>query len=381
MSVLGLYDRVRWTVSGTPGTGNITLGSAVATFRDGTSSGGNANIPNGTKVSYVAEDGGSVAEYGKAIYSTTGPTLTRTPIWSTAGLGVAANLSSSAIVYIDCLVEDLNSITGALLFASQIQGGTGNINYYVDTGGSDTTGDGSIGNPWASVSHAVIISNLIIPDIGSGYLNVNINVNPGTYSEANTWFVLSQNSSITLSINSTTSVASDVIINFSTSLITVLNGFVGVSYLTLNAVGQLYNFYFSQSTTAGLALGNCNINFGTHIDASSGGDSIFNIQGGIASIGNCNFTSNSPNKFLYAYGGSSGVNFFGNIGLTGAFTGPVVDVEGGATANFSNTWTAGSVTGQRFLLQLNGIINTYGAGTSFIPGSIAGVQNLPSAYL
>ena len=48
-----LFDRVKMSVSGTPGTGDITLGSAVSGFRTFATAG----VSNSDTVSYVAEDG------------------------------------------------------------------------------------------------------------------------------------------------------------------------------------------------------------------------------------------------------------------------------------------------------------------------------------
>lgn len=49
---------------------------------------------------------------------------------------------------------------------------TGSAQFYVATDGSDATGDGSSGNPWATITHAV-------DNVGDGEL---ILVRPGTYN-------------------------------------------------------------------------------------------------------------------------------------------------------------------------------------------------------
>jgi len=97
----------------TTGTGTITLGAAVAmhqTFAD-------AGVVDGDTVAYVIEDG--VAwEIGTGVYSSTGPTLTRTVTESTNS-DAALSLSGGATVFIDVpasyfnAAEDYGLITGS----------------------------------------------------------------------------------------------------------------------------------------------------------------------------------------------------------------------------------------------------------------------------
>jgi hypothetical protein len=39
-----------------------------------------------------------------------------------------------------------------------------------------------------------------------------------------------------------------------------------------------------------------------------------------------------------------------------------------------------NITGTRYLAQLNGVINTAGAGITYLPGTIAGVTNTGGQY-
>lgn len=85
----------------TTGTGTVTLGSAVLgaiTFAD-------AGVQNGDQVSYAIIDGNS-AEVGRGVYSSTGPTLTRSVLKSTNS-NALLNLSGSAKVFITALAEDI----------------------------------------------------------------------------------------------------------------------------------------------------------------------------------------------------------------------------------------------------------------------------------
>ncbi len=53
-----------------------------------------------------------------------------------------------------------------------------NTTYYVSTAGSDTTGDGSIGNPWATPAHA---SNFISQNIDFNGFDITVSMANGTY--------------------------------------------------------------------------------------------------------------------------------------------------------------------------------------------------------
>ena len=103
-----LANRVKVTVSGTPGTGSITLGSALPGFQTFAAGG----VSNSDTVPYVIEDG-SAWEIGVGTYSSTGPTLARTTITSSSNSGSAITASSSSVVMLSPLAADLQSGTSA----------------------------------------------------------------------------------------------------------------------------------------------------------------------------------------------------------------------------------------------------------------------------
>lgn len=113
-------DWIKQTVSGTPGTGAISLGSAVSNFirlADDT------RIVNGSLVYYTIEDGVN-RERGIGTYSTTGPTLTRTAIHAkiesgtySENPGTGLTLTSAAIVSCSPVARALNK-HGALVYNS-----------------------------------------------------------------------------------------------------------------------------------------------------------------------------------------------------------------------------------------------------------------------
>jgi hypothetical protein len=103
-----LANRAKMTVSGTPGTGTITLSAAVPGFQTFTAAG----ILNADLVSYVIEDGNNW-ECGTGTYTSAGTTLARTTVTASSNAGSAINASSLAIVYIAALAADLTRGTAA----------------------------------------------------------------------------------------------------------------------------------------------------------------------------------------------------------------------------------------------------------------------------
>lgn len=95
-----LYNLARMTTA-TTGTGTITLGSAVASYLTFAAAG----IANGDTVTYAIVDGNN-REIGRGVYSSTGPTLTRSVLKST-NANAAISLSGSAEVFITPAAEDI----------------------------------------------------------------------------------------------------------------------------------------------------------------------------------------------------------------------------------------------------------------------------------
>lgn len=102
-----LGNRVKMTVSGTPGTGTITLGSAVSGFNTFGSA-----LSDGDTCPYVIEDTSNAWEIGVGTYTASGTTLARTTVVaSSAGGTTKINATSAAQVYLAPLATDLNAVT------------------------------------------------------------------------------------------------------------------------------------------------------------------------------------------------------------------------------------------------------------------------------
>lgn len=97
---LALLNRAKMTVSGTPGTGTITLNAASTGFQTFATAG----IHDGARVPYLIEDG-SNWEAGLGDYTASGTTLARTVILGSSNSGSAISATSSATVAVVPLAQ------------------------------------------------------------------------------------------------------------------------------------------------------------------------------------------------------------------------------------------------------------------------------------
>lgn len=119
---MDLLNLARMTVSGTPGTGTITLGSNVTGFLSFAAAG----IEDGATVLYAIRDG-AASEVGYGVYTSAGTMLTRNVIKSTNSDN-AISATSSAEVFITDLAQ--SHLGQAYLAPAQI---TANQNDYSPT--------------------------------------------------------------------------------------------------------------------------------------------------------------------------------------------------------------------------------------------------------
>lgn len=103
MAASTLVDLVQVSTA-TTGTGTITLGSAVAHFR------GSSALTDGATYDYRISDGASDYEIGSGVYTASGTTLTRVPLYS-SNADAAVSLSGQATVTITALSASLLAIS------------------------------------------------------------------------------------------------------------------------------------------------------------------------------------------------------------------------------------------------------------------------------
>lgn len=151
-----LYNGIRVTTA-TTGTGTITLGSAVSgwlTFAQG-------GVGTGETVTYAIHDGTSF-EIGRGVYTSSGPTLTRSVLKSTNS-NSAINLSGAAQVLVTAAAEDFNALPNTLgAYNVALAAGTNvtaNRTLTLTTGDADRTLDISAGSVTISTAGAALIDD------------------------------------------------------------------------------------------------------------------------------------------------------------------------------------------------------------------------------
>lgn len=109
MAASSFLNRAKMSVSGTPGTGTITLNAAVSQF----ASFAEAGAVNAAKYTYVIEDGNDF-EIGQGTYTSSGTTFSRDTVYLSKISGVAGTtkltLTTNATIAITIAKEDLSAV-------------------------------------------------------------------------------------------------------------------------------------------------------------------------------------------------------------------------------------------------------------------------------
>lgn len=285
---------------------------------------------------------------------------------------------------------------GNFLLASQIQGGTGTINYYITPFGNNSN-DGSApdnAHAWASLANAASVTSRILNDLGYSP-DVNINIAPGSYIERKQSVFSSYYGwlSPTIYILSTSGLTNDVIIQFTNyedgAQIWAQSTYLDIYGITL--ICSVRTEWFVGAAFGGFVdLYSCT--FGSTIDPGYGNSNttylantpFINVYDPMSTalITNCTFSGNAECILQMLNGGTAKLG--GTITFAGMpkYIKPAFDVECGANCTFEpGASFVGSFIGQRYLAQLNGTINTYGGGPNYIPGTIAGVTASGGQYI
>ena len=207
-----------------------------------------------------------------------------------------------------------------------------NTDYYISTTGSDVTGDGSSGNPWATIGGAIsqIRNKYILPG-----RSITINVADGTYNSATEISIANFPGSIHIVGNNST--PANVTMNF----VTNANGFT-VNRMAAFSIQGLKLVGFSEAEWKSgirnfygpLNVNNCIIeDFGVGITSSQGG----HVSTGGVTCNSCNYGIYADLLgTIYFYQGTISNNTDG----ARARTGHAVTHGTTYTGNTSNTATA-----------------------------------------
>lgn len=368
-----LLDRAWMSVSGTPGTGNITLGAPLASYQ----SFADAGTVDGTQYPYVAIDGNDV-EIGSGTTSSSGAVFQRTTVSRSIIAGVVGttklNLSSSATIFLTARAVDIQNASS--LFTT----GTvpldrlpplrevlaANRTYYVRTDGNDgnsglaNTSGGAFATPQAALNAAAKIDF-------NGFV-VTIQIGDGTYTGyISIPAMVGQASVGSLLIQGNVTTPSNVVLtqagSYQSTITVPQRAAVTLSAFRVSATNNGYGF-----RNSGGMISYSNIDFGAcggqHIAAEGG----YTLQTGNVTIsggGEAHWNAGSG-SIIKSQGrtitASTSVNFS---------TGFATAEAAGSIVSNGNTFS-GTYTGPRYRGTTNGVIITNGGGANYFPGSSAG---------
>jgi hypothetical protein len=251
---------------------------------------------------------------------------------------------------------------------------TASTNYYVDLAGNDSTGNGTVGNPWRTIQFAV---NWITNHIDAAGFNVNIQLKTaGTYAQAYFGIPINGNFIIT---GDKLNPRNYIVKNLDGAAITATQSAIVILIgISLEATGQAtgapdyktvgHGMYAARGAVVyydAVALGPC-----SHVQI-------------VAESGATIYPLNGLSTTLSVYGGGQSFatgNAAGSVVLQAIpttftnnpnYTAATVQAAQAGTINAIGWAPTGTVTGPKWSIFLNGILVTNVAGAN-IPGSTAG---------
>lgn len=365
MAALGNIVRV---LSATIGTGTLTLGSAVSGFLTFA----NGGILDGQTVSYAIEaDYVTVGddlvptsrEVGTGVYTASGTTLTRNVLNSTNG-NALLSLAGDAQVIITPLDADIRDKL------------TADRTYFVRTDGNDANSGlaNTAGGAFLTIAGAMAY---IANNIDGGGFNVTLSI---------------QNTSWTAQVQ--------VLPNFVGVAILIFDFNGGSLTVTGQGTGAFYGGPYAIKTTIQLqnvtlstvTSGSC-INWDTPgallligAGVTFGASANHHVNVGLKAIvrwsGQPNYTisGNAACHLVAQY--SAEIEWFpGTVTLTGrTFSQAFVFAGDVATVQALAVGFTGTFTGTRYNVVNNAVVNTFGSGVNYFPGSVAGTTSTGGVY-
>ncbi len=266
-----------------------------------------------------------------------------------------------------------------------------NTTYYVATTGSDSNNGLSSGTPFLTIQHALnVINNYNL----NGY-TVTLNIANGTYGK---FIMPTVNGSGAINLVGNPATPANVLISSSNGNCIVASG-SGNGY-SINGIGMACS---APNLAVGDGGAGLYVGAGTNLFAQNlyfGACQCAHIQGGGGSLvlsGTITvaggLTANVVGPGAHLYTGNSG--YFAGEGLLAVPSeNPVLTITttvnipywiysfGGSsnTLVYNGITGAGNVTGQKYFADLNAVIQTYGGGANYYPGTIAGTTSSGGQY-
>jgi hypothetical protein len=236
---------------------------------------------------------------------------------------------------------------------------TGSYTYYINSGsGNDTSGNGSSGSPWKTISGAVsnVNKQLVSPGV-----TITLQLSDGTYSGA---VLTNTNCAFKIRGNSSNVSATHV----SGNLEAYENATVMTEYVKVNAVTAYNGGVFYVQTGSLLAA-----SIYSHMYAADGG--IIRITGNYQCQGNSHQHFTAEAGAIYVDSGLT-LTINGSPAMATfawALRRGIIRMHryGGTRLNISGAGI-GSMTGTRYSVESLSIIDTNNGGANYFPGNVGG---------
>lgn len=254
---------------------------------------------------------------------------------------------------------------------------TANTDFYVATTGSDTTGTGTSGNPWATIQKATTVLQasydlagyVATIHVGAGIFNGVIVSGPFTGATGGTGsLVISGEGAGVTTVRGAAGFAAFAIAG---------GAALTIGNMTLGGTGD-----YGLDATMGAVIAFGSVAFaavsGAHIRATR--------NGVILCIGSYSITAGAAQHY-FAYGGGFIGTLFSalvcTVTGTPAFSGSfAAATDNGVLEVQSSALTfSGGATGTRYFAIINGTINTFGSGAAYFPGNVAGSVSTNGVYI
>ena len=238
-----------------------------------------------------------------------------------------------------------------------------NTTFYVATTGSDSTGNGTSGNPWLTIQKAL---NVLASSYDLQGFTAIIQLADGTYTGANTQVGGFLNGTVTIQGNIATPANTVVSTTAADGFSLSLGAAITFQYLKIQTASSGNCIHASSESIATIGAG---VTFG-----ACAGAHMFAELGGLFLIAGAYFITGSSAYHCYTESGAQVSNAGGSCTLTGtpAFSASFATANNTSAQLWGGFVFTGAATGVRYSSTLNSVLNTAGGGANFFPGNSAG---------
>ena len=323
---------------------------------------------------FTHEGAGHQIKVNKAATGDTASLLFQSAWSGRAEMGLAGSdafsvkVSPDGSTFHDALVVDPE--TGRVTFPAGIVGVrpqlTGHRTYYVATTGSDGNNGLTAGAPFATIQKAIDVAH----NLDCASFDVTIEIANGTYAGVSIARPLIGGGTLVIKGNETT--PASVVLS---SGLSFRNGAqVRVAGVRIAIATDLIH---ALSVGLGVHLRLGKVEFGA---VGANADHIF-CDGPchIVLEDNYTITGGARRHMNIGVGHLAGANRTFTLTGTPAFT-QFIAASNCGTVALSNPTIAGTATGGRYIAETNGVINTFGKATTFLPGTLAGTNPTGGIY-